>query len=85
LPVSVFVGEFAREQLAQHVGDGLSAPERGELDVGALFRGDVDGEPRSEEVGFRFARRQGFPRADPRIRVAGRAAKARLSMRPLIA
>jgi hypothetical protein len=85
LRVSVFVGEFAREQLAQHVGDGPSAPERGDLDAGALFQGDV-------EVSRAVKRLASDSREGRASRVRthvsaslGRAAKARLAMRPLIA
>ena len=41
-------GKFAREQIAQHVGDGDAAPERGDLDPAAQLRRHVDGEPRGE-------------------------------------
>jgi hypothetical protein len=41
-------GKFAREQLAQHVGDGDAAPEGGDLDAAAQLGRDVDGQPRGE-------------------------------------
>ena len=41
-------GKFAREELAQHVGDGDAAPEGGDLDAAAQLRRDVDGQSRGE-------------------------------------
>jgi hypothetical protein len=79
------VGEFAGKQRAQHVGDGLSAIERHDLDAAALFWRDVDGEPRGERAGVRFAE---VTASGVRTRASaspGRAAKARLALRPLIA
>jgi hypothetical protein len=39
-------GEFAREDVAQHVGDGDPAPESGDLDAAAQGRRNVEGQPR---------------------------------------
>jgi hypothetical protein len=85
LRVSVFVGELARQQLAQHVGDGLSALERGDLDAAALFR--------VTSMVSRAVKKLASDSSEDRAsRVwthvsasLGRAAKARLAMRPLIA
>jgi hypothetical protein len=68
LGASIFVGEFAREQLAQHVGDGPSALEGRDLDAATLFRRNVDGEPRGEEAGFRFAPKTALPACAPTYR-----------------
>jgi hypothetical protein len=72
-------GEFAREQRAQHVGDGQSAPKGGDLDAAALSGSDVDREPCASrdggDSGLRTQASASF----------GRAAKARLKSRSLIA
>ena len=51
------MGEFAREQVAQQVGDRLPAPERGDLDPAAQLGCHVDGEPRCEAHGIAVTRR----------------------------
>ena len=61
-------GEFAREQRAQHVGDGQSALKGGDLDAAALSGSDVDREPRGVETWLRISRRRGLRRCAPRLR-----------------
>jgi hypothetical protein len=44
------IGKFARQQIAQHVGDGDAALEGGDLDASAERRRDVDSESGGVEV-----------------------------------
>jgi len=52
-------GEFAREEVAQHVGDGGPAPESGDLDATAQCRRDVDRQPGGEGGGLVAATARG--------------------------
>ena len=76
--VSFGWGKFAGEQFAQHVGDSHAALERGDLDLAAHVRRDVDGEPRGE---MRRRRRSRAGRGSGALTQlsgsAGRAVKAR--------
>jgi hypothetical protein len=74
LPVMVGLlrgGKFAREQIAQHVGDGDAAPERGDLDAAAQLRRDVDGQPRGEAAASAIASGSFLGGLDPAIGIAG--------------
>ena len=57
---------FAREEVAQHVGDGDAAPEGSDLDPAAQLGRHVDGQPGGETAGVTIAgRRVGSP--DPLV------------------
>jgi len=62
--------EFAGEEIAQHVGDGLAMLEGCNLDPGSQFRRHIDGQPRREEVAGALRRRRRLARADPGFGVA---------------
>ena len=65
-----FVGKFAREEVAQHVGDRQPALEGDDLDAAAQFRRDVDSEAGGENVAFAFAGCDGVGSPNPCLRVA---------------
>ena len=67
---SSFVGKFAREELAQHVGDRQPALERGDLDAPALFGSDVDGESGGENVALAVIGRDRIGLPNPCLCVA---------------
>ena len=77
-------GEFAREQVAQHVGDGDTAPEGGDLDAAAQRWRDIDGQPRGEGGGV-TARRGASGALIQLSALPGRAAKPRPVARSLMA
>jgi hypothetical protein len=67
---SSFVGKFAREELAQHVGDCQPMPEGDDLDAPALLWGDVDGEPGRKSVALDVTSRNWIWLPNPCLRVA---------------
>jgi hypothetical protein len=85
LRVSIFVGEFTREQLAQHVGDGLSALEGRDLDA-PRCSGVMSMVSRAAKRLASDSREDRASRVRTHVSASlGWAAKARLAMRPLIA
>ena len=70
LRASIMFGEFAREQRAQHVGDGQSALKGGDLDAAALSGSDVDREPCGVETWLRISRQRGLRAAHPGFGIA---------------
>src|SRR5579885_3307086 len=68
---SIGVREFSREQLAQHAGDGLTAPESSDLDAAAQCRGDVNGEPGGEALGAIARKSRWLGLSNPCIRITG--------------
>jgi hypothetical protein len=85
LRVSVFVGEFAREQLAQQVGNGPSAREGGDLDA-ARCSGVTSKVSRAVKSLASGSREDRASRVRTHVSASlGRAAKARLAGRRLIA
>ena len=75
---SAVFGELAREQVAQHVGDGHAALEGGDLDPAAQLRRDVDGQPGGVEIAHprRAPRSRPAPSPSCRRRRAGRRSRA---------
>ena len=65
---SIDCGEFAGEQVAQHVCDGLAALEGRDLDPAPQLRRHVDGEPRGVEIAGAGRRSRRLGRADPAYR-----------------
>src|SRR5438445_12450971 len=81
--VSLALGKFAGEQVAQHVGDGLAALEGDDLDATAQLGCDVDRQPGGESGAVTASTRRYLGFLDPVLGGAGTCGEATLGGSPV--